>query len=355
MPPVLPAPLTPDAIADRLDATGVDGVLAAAARDGMLGLLAAAGAPLHSRLADLRRRLELEEALRYRELRAVTAALLDAGLSPVLLKGSALAYTHYDAPWHRPRADLDLLVEPGARAAAGAALARLGYAPGDLVDAPLLMRQDLWERRLTPGAAQMVDVHVDVSNRARMAACLPAAVLLARAVPAPFAGVGVRQLDPIDAILLTAAHRVAHHSRDRRRIWSLDLHRQAARLAADEVAQLRVRAVASGLASVVAHELAHARADWGEGAGALAVEVIEALAQEGRHEPARAFLAEGRGRAGDLWLDLSALPRWRDRARLIGEHLLPVPAHMARLGYSGPRSWQYARRIARGAVRFLVH
>ena len=59
------------------------------------------------------------------------------------------------------------------------------------------------------------------------------------------------------------------------------------------------------------------------------------------------------GLLSDLWLDLQALPRWRDRAALVGAHLFPGRDHLSRRGGGGPLAWQYARRIARGAARFL--
>src|SRR6187402_1512724 len=52
------------------------------------------------------------EALRHRETRRVLMALSEAGVPTLVLKGAALAYTHYPAPYLRARADTDLLVRP---------------------------------------------------------------------------------------------------------------------------------------------------------------------------------------------------------------------------------------------------
>src|SRR5688572_32730630 len=50
------------------------------------------------------------ELVRRAELRRVLEAFHCAGISSILFKGAALAYTHYQFPHLRPRLDTDLLV-----------------------------------------------------------------------------------------------------------------------------------------------------------------------------------------------------------------------------------------------------
>jgi hypothetical protein len=50
-----------------------------------------------------------------------------AGVTTLVLKGAALAYTHYPAAYLRPRGDTDLLVKPTDRAMADYALGTLRY------------------------------------------------------------------------------------------------------------------------------------------------------------------------------------------------------------------------------------
>ena len=148
--------LNSHALAARLRVDEARLVIDEAVRHGVAGLLAhTAGPDLHPHLNDLRRRLILEEELRAAEMRRVIDALGEAGVRAVILKGGALAYTHYPEPWCRTRADLDLLVSRDHRRAAGRALQAIGYGEGDLVSGTWLMQQDLWERRLAPDAIQM--------------------------------------------------------------------------------------------------------------------------------------------------------------------------------------------------------
>ena len=61
-------------------------------------------------LSDAARTEAGEELLRGVETRAVLEALTRAGIRPILIKGTPLAYTVYDAPALRPREDTDLLI-----------------------------------------------------------------------------------------------------------------------------------------------------------------------------------------------------------------------------------------------------
>jgi len=347
--------LNRDALEAAVRARGAAAIIAEATREGLSGYLAyTAGTDVDPELTALRRRVMLEEELRAGEMRRVVAQLAAGGVRAVILKGSALAYTHYPEPWCRTRADLDLLVARSQRADAGRLLQGIGYAPGDLVSGTWLMQQDLWERELVPGAPHMVDVHVEFTNRAFFATHFPAADGLAHAVRAPFAGPDAWQLDAPDALMFSSVHRVAHHSGDVRLIWTSDIVRQAGACTADDVAVLIARASRLGIAAICAQELACARAHWGGDAGALAEAVIQQLAAAGADEASREFMADERGPAGDLWLDLRALPGWGARARLLVEHLVPPRSFMLRQPGATPANlpWRYARRVLAGPFKW---
>ena len=68
------------------------------------------------------------DMLRERELIAVLAAFAGAGIGTLLLKGAALAYSHYPEPALRTRCDADVLIRPADRDAAMRICSkRLGY------------------------------------------------------------------------------------------------------------------------------------------------------------------------------------------------------------------------------------
>ncbi len=110
-----------------------------------------------------------------------------------------------------------------------------------------------------------------------------------------------------------------------------------------------------GLASIAAQELRIASALWNERRGALSPEIVRRLSEAGRREPAAAFMSGGRGPAGDLWLDLRSLPRWRDRAGLIAELLFPTREYMLRQPGVTPANlpWRYVRRYFEWTTRWF--
>jgi hypothetical protein len=337
----------PRALAERVRAGDVSTLIATAARDGVDGLLAHAVAPgADPEIDALRRRLILREAVNHAELLRVTEGFAAAGIGAAILKGGALAYTHYPFAWCRQRVDIDLLVRRDDRDRSRDVMRRLGYREDRPMSSRWLMQQDAWKRDAGPGLQHAVDVHFELTNRQFFARALPAADVLARAVSAPFAADGARQLDPVDALIHTCVHRVAHHSQEARLIWHADMARQAARLTPAEIDVLIARARDAGVASIVAQELRIASALWGEHGGAAAAVVIHTLTETGRAEAARVFLAGGRGPAGDVWLDLKALPRWRDRAGLLAELAFPTRDYMLRQPGVTPENlrWRYVTR-----------
>lgn len=344
------------ALAERVRAGNVQPLIDEAVREGVDGLLAfAAGAGVDPLIDAERRRLALREGVAHDELLRVAAAFVAAGLRFAVLKGSALAYTHYPEPWCRPRIDLDLLVARADRDRSRDVMRALGYREGRPMSSRWLMQQDAWKREAGARVPLDCDVHFELTNRQFFAAKLMVDALLDASVPAPFAGNGARQLDPVDALIYSCVHRVAHHSHEARLIWHADIARQGAALDAESVARFVARARATGLASITAQELRIASALWDERAGALAPEIVRDLSAAGRREPAARFLAGGRGPAGDLWLDVQALPRWRDRAGLMAELLFPTREYMLRQpGVTAANlPWRYVRRYFEWPARWL--
>ena len=343
------------ALAERVRAGNLPALIDEADREGVEGLLVfAIGAGVDPLIDAERRRLALREGVAHDELVRVTSAFSAAGIRAPILKGSALAYTHYPEPWIRPRFDLDLLVRRADRDRSREIMRGLGYHESRPMSSRWLMQKDAWKRPV--GADRLdVDVHFELTNRQFFAAKLPVDALLERAVPAPFAGADAWQLDPVDALIYACVHRVAHQSQEARLIWHADLARQGAALDAAAVRRLVDRARAAGLSSITAQELRIASALWNERAGALSPEVVRELSSAGRNESAARFLAGGRGPAGDLWLDLQALPRWRDRAGMLAELLFPTREYMLRQPGVTPAnlSWRYVRRYFEWPARWF--
>lgn len=89
----------------------------------------------------------------------VVAALADAGVRPVVLKGGALAVTDYDEPHERHSADLDVLVREDRVESALRALGERGYAGPSSAEALRAYRRHHFHVPLRHPDSHVVEIH----------------------------------------------------------------------------------------------------------------------------------------------------------------------------------------------------
>lgn len=156
-------------------------------------------------LASAHRRTETARWVAFEEATKEALAALCAGLEapPLVIKGGALRYRLYPAPWYRPCQDLDLLVHPLAMRKAVELLERCGFvaevspgAPQELATAVNLDRQGI-----------RIEVHSSLFSRYRPDASHEA--LLPRSLPlAPYPG--ARSPDLTGHFLMGVLHLIRH-------------------------------------------------------------------------------------------------------------------------------------------------
>ncbi len=310
----------------------------------------------------LARRLDARDRLRAAAAQALSweravAALCDAaqrhGLDVLLLKGAALAYTHYPEPHLRPHNDLDLLIRRRDLDLAEAVLAGAGYTRDTEADAELWTGQRHYTKATAVGAV-MVDLHWRVANPLAFAEALPFDDVWARSTPVAALGPHARTLSAEDSLLLACLHRVAHHQNSVHLLWLWDIHLLASRLPADEWTRFASRALTSKLGAVCAGSLSLAR----ESFGTAVPEEIVAELRAAAGEPSAAFVGVGFSPFEVARADMAALTTWRARARLAGEHLFPAASYMRRRYPRCPAALlplAYLHRIIFGAPRWLRH
>jgi len=289
------------------------------------------------------------DMIRERELVAVLAALAAAGIGTLLLKGAALAHTHYPEPALRTRCDADVLIRPADRIAAMRVLEGLGYARPNAVSGTLVSYEECHSKREGP-VVHVIDLHWQINNGQVFAHALSYDEAHARAVPVPQLGASARTLCPPHALLLACMHRAAHLGVDgpegNRLIWLYDIHLLANAMTAGEwrdFTQLcgakKMRRISLD-AFTATHEAFMT---------AFPDEVVEALTHAGAEELSAAYLDADRRRL--LLTDLRALGTWSERATLVRESLFPPADYL--LAKYGARSrwllpWWYVRRAAEG-------
>ena len=302
-------------------------------------------------ISDELRAVAILDEVDIRELNRVLATLEVHGIVPLVIKGAALAHTHYEESWLRPRVDVDLLIDSSQRARVIDVLHALGYTRPAFISGELVMYQMPFVRVTATGEMHL-DVHWRVANP-QVFADLPAYDELAqRACTISIRGRSVRTPRAVDALLLACVHRAAHHDLSDDLIWLYDIHLLATRFTAADWSDFvslasahRVRALcADGLRS--AHACFHTP---------IPLDISAHLVSDDeRLERSAMYLRKDLTRLGRLMLDLRAL-NTRARVRLLTEHLIPPVGYVSqkygvRPGVFLPLS--YLRRLAEGLPRF---
>jgi len=354
------SPAGAPAVPPGLDVTAF---LAAAAVEGILGLLhASAAAPGAARAlppalmeglrAGAHRQVALELAQRV-ELRRVIAETRRRGLDVLLMKGASLAYDVYPDPAWRVRSDVDMFIRAADRARVRSCLDDLGYACEPEVSGRFVAYQFHSHRIDEHGVRHLCDVHWKIANRQRFANAVSFDELAGAAVPLPLLGRDARGLGRTHALWLACVHRAAHHYDQDALVWLYDVHLLMHALDAGGVARFVALAERTGVRRICLRALMLARARFGTEIPQAALAALEAAPED---EPSTMYLESGVRKFDVLLDDVRALPGWAARLTLLKEHLFPDAAYMRRtyaVGSSRPIVWLYLRRIVTGAAKWF--
>lgn len=292
------------------------------------------------------------EPFRLADLRALLDALAARGVDVLITKGTALAYSLYEQPDLRPRADTDLLIDAAQLEAVRDVFRQLGYAEqpssGD-------MEQTMFRRVDAAGVDHVYDLHWALTNAPVFADVLRFGELRARSVPLPRIGEHARTICDVDALLYACVHRVAHHFDSDRLIWLADIHLLRQRMSRDEHARFWALAAEREVVGVCMRSIARTNEWFGGGEHDLAQELLDA-ATIARREPTRSYLDRDQRRLRLLRAELGGLRGWRARVRKLRQLAFPPAAFMQ--AHFGSRSrlalpWLYAFRAARGVARLF--
>lgn len=337
-----PVPRAESPSADVLDAARIEGV----------HLLLADRLRLPAFAGELRGAAVLE-AVREHELRAVLAGAADAGVRLILIKGAALARTHYSRPELRPRSDTDLMIPASSRDVIARTLVRLGYERPVEVDGALATGQFHFQKHDRDGLFHALDIHWRVSNVRAFADVLTYEELASDAVAIPALGPHAWGPSPVHSLLIACIHRVAHHGDTDDLRWLFDVHLLARAFGPQERESLTRLAVARRVRAVCGRSLSLAQVAFG---GVDADWTASLSHADAAGEPTAAFLVGAWRQVDILRADLVATPRWLARVQLLRQHLFPSSAYMygrygARLRPALP--FLYLYRIATGLPKWF--
>jgi Uncharacterised nucleotidyltransferase len=313
---------------------------------------------IQENLARQVRRDAAEELLRQHEIISTLDVLASAGVTPILLKGTSLAYTTYAAPSFRPRADTDLLIAREQVDQARQAMTGLGFVAAANSGGERLFAQfQLWKQD-RHGVEHVFDFHWKISTQSMFADVLTYDELAVAAEEVPALGRHARGAGALHALLLACIHPAMHHRNAEHLLWMYDIHLLASRFSETQFDGLAEIAVAKHVAAICAHELARAGARFGFH---VPPRVMAALAAQ-TDEPSAAYLRPRRRWIHELISSVQGLPSWGDRLGLVREVVFPSPRYMlTAYGNAATASRSalllpalYVHRILRGTQRILA-
>jgi hypothetical protein len=294
------------------------------------------------------------ELARKHELVRVLSALAESGVTALLLKGAALAYSIYPSPALRPRVDTDLLIRSADRQVTARTLSELGYEKPNAISGERVTYQCGYVMRDRFGIDHVLDMHWRINNTQLFSRALDYEELSARSVPLAALGEHARGLARADALLLACMHR-AHHlhspywvdgvpnSGGDRLIWLYDIHLLIDAMSPAELAEFARLAEDKRMRAICSDGLLRARGCFGT---RIPEEILLSMARAGTTELSAAHL-----RAGGMWhllTELRSLPRWKDRITLLAEHLFPPQDYMLEKYAVSNRAWLPMLYLQRG-------
>lgn len=141
-------------------------------------------------------------------------ALQQHGITPILLKGGALARTLYTHTYERPSIDLDVLIAPHDQPRVHAVMDAIGWTLPFGVRGQYTSHQFSYYSPGPPLLQGVIDVHWRITNRPALAYVLAYPQLVDSAVDIDFEGVPARAIDRPHALVHALVHLVAHHRDD---------------------------------------------------------------------------------------------------------------------------------------------
>ncbi len=292
------------------------------------------------------------------ELAACLAALAEAGVDALILKGTALAYSLYPVPSIRARGDTDLLLRAEDVTRACDVLAEQGYARDTY--SQVIGYEITFRKKDRFGLEHLLDVHWRLSSHAEFAALFAWDEAQRKSVALPALGTRARGLGHVHALLHSCIHRAVHfrspyyvdgvaYQERNRLIWLYDIGLLAKAFDSADWSSFIAIARERGVSALCRDALGAATQLL---AVAVPAEVLTELARPARAELSAQLLSGSEWRGA--WVEFRAQRNTAARLKYLRDLFLPDRAYMQRK-YPGGNTWRlpylYVRRVYEGVQR----
>jgi len=293
-------------------------------------------------------------------LTRVHAALADIGVQPVLLKGTALAYSLYPDPMLRARGDTDIIISSAERRRVHDALTSLGFERGMGVSGEFISYEANYAFTTANTGTHNIDLHWRINNSELLSRLFSYEELLERAIRLPKLSPHALGVSPVHALLVACMHRathkqnpyyvdgVAYYSADRL-IWLYDVHLLAESFSSTQWHEVVRLAREKGLCATCLDGIERARACFHTRCPDF---VLTGLTGSGVKELSATYLNASKLR--QQWMDFCALDGLSSQLRFLRELFFPPAAYMRAKYPQAQPGWLpvfYARRAFDGLVK----
>ena len=263
-------------------------------------------------------------------LTRLLGAFAKAGITPLLLKGSALAYDLYLAPAARARGDSDLLIAADDLEQARQVLADSGFERGSReLESDELSLQEVWSMTTETNLRHDIDLHWQLLNAPALAGIMQFDDCKANLLRLPKLGPEAVTMSRVWTLLHTCIHRAMHitspyfvdgltYYGGDRLIWVKDIDLLSAALSDSEWDAFAASAVRLGVGAVALNglEMAH------RALGTTIPKRVYATLTPVRREPASTYLLTA-GQMRRSWADLRATAGWKQKLAYASSRALP--------------------------------
>lgn len=321
---------------DRQDSLIADRIWQAGLAHGILALcshklsIRPAGGSLtpafQKRLKEHVRQAAAAELVQEDELNRVLEKLNREGLTPLLMKGTPLAYSIYPLPYLRSRCDTDLLFpDKDSAEQAWHVVQAMGYHRPSAVSGTFISHEFACYKSGPLQVQHTLDFHWKLSNTQLFAQTFSYSDLLAGAVSVPGLSKNALAFGREHSLLHACMHRIGHKpcGDANRLIWLYDIHLLARSLSQTQWDRFIALAVDKKLCNICLDGLQETSAAL---ATVLPAAVKKTLHEKGKKEDITVDMGATRWRM-DL-ANFQTLPGWRERLLLLKEHLLPSSDYM---------------------------
>ena len=311
-------------------------------------------AELDSHSAKLRAMMVANESLKQLELATLFDAFNQAGLSSVLFKGSALAYSLYPKPWLRPRSDSDILIEPTDRAKFDLVFEQLGYQKLFAIEGKYVSYQSTYGKVLVGQSHMNIDLHWHINNRQMFSQTFSVNELVKNGqrltkVDQVSLNSHINIPSTVDSLLIASVHRAGHHNKEERLTWLYDIHLLVSSMNDRQWQQLCDQAATKQLSAITLDALETTRYCLNTKLNENAL--AQLLANAEKHEPSAIFLDRTLSERHYFWADIKSMSSLTSKLGFVRESIIPSPDYVRQQMNTRWASLAYIKRLIRGLRR----